>query len=312
MGFRLGIDGGGTKTECALADETGVVLARVTAGPSNLVRVSEEVARAALGEAIAQVFHTAGVKPTKVDAVCAGLAGAGRAEVRERAERMLRELVAAGEIFVVTDAEIALEAAAGRHAGVVLVAGTGSVAFGRDNQGREARAGGWGPVVSDEGSATDIGRRAVRAVLDARDGRGPETALTVRVLAALGVSRVEDLPIALQSEPFARLAALFPIVAEAAYAGDRVALEILEQAAEALVGLAGTVIHTLGLDSASFRLAYTGGVFRGSTAIAGAVRVRLAKLAPEAQVSELDTPPAVGAIRLAERLLLERAPGQRR
>lgn len=311
MGFRLGIDGGGTKTECALADETGVVLARATAGPSNLLRVGEEAARAALAEAIAEAFRMAGVKPVKVDAVCAGLAGAGRTEVRERAKRLLRELVPTGEIFVVTDAEIALEAAAGRGAGVVLAAGTGSVAYGRDGQGREARAGGWGPVVSDEGSATDIGRCAVAAVLDARDGRGAETALTPRVLAALGASRVEDLPIALESDPFRRLAALFLVVAETADAGDRVAIEILDRAAETLSELAGTVIRTLGLDTATVRVAYTGGVFRGSAAVAEGVRVRLAKLAPRAQVSELDTPPAVGAIRLAERLLLERALGRR-
>lgn len=306
MGFRLGIDGGGTKTECALADETGVVLARASAGPSNLLRVGEGAARTALREAIGQVFHTAGVKPTGLDTVCAGLAGAGQDEVRERGKRLLVELVAAREIFVVSDVAIALEAAVGGGPGVVLVAGTGSIAFGRDREGREARAGGWGPAVSDEGSATDIGCRAVRAVLEARDGRSPATSLTPRLLDALGVSQVEDLPVALANEPFECLAALFPLVAEAADAGDRVAVEILEQAAEALADLSGTVIRQLGLGPTRFRLAYTGGVFRGSTSFAEAVCARLQKLAAEAEVGELAVPPVVGAIRLAERLLLER------
>lgn len=309
MSFRLGIDGGGTKTECVLADESGTILARAVAGPSNLLRVSEEAARAAFSTVIEAAFAAAGLKLSPVDALCAGLAGAGRAGVHERALRLLSGLVAAGEIFVTSDVEIALEAAVGRGAGVIVIAGTGSMAYGRTADGRQARAGGWGPAVSDEGSATDIGRQAVQAVLAARDGRGPATKLSGMVLQALGVSLVEDLPLALENHTFERLAGLFPVVLETADAGDEASKRILEHAAESLAELAGTIIRTLGCGLEPFPLVFAGGIFHHSAQFDRVVEARLRTLSPNAQVRALDVPPAVGAVRLAERLLLDR-PGR--
>lgn len=307
MGFRLGIDGGGTKTECVLADETGTILARATAGPSNLLCISEEAVRTAFSDAIDSTFAAAGVKPAPVEAVCAGLAGAGRAEVRERATRLLARLVRAGEIFVTSDVEVALEAAVGPGAGVIVIAGTGSMAFGRTETGQQARAGGWGPAVSDEGSATDMGRGAVRAVLAARDGRGPATVLSAHVLEVLGVSAVDDLPLALDAKPFERFAALFPVVLEAARARDAVALGILESAARDLAELAGTVIRVLSFGERQFVLAYSGGVFKRFSMFDELVERRLRALSEKALVRWPDVSPGVGAIRLAERLLLERS-----
>lgn len=306
MGFRLGIDGGGTKTECVLGDEAGTILAHASAGPSNLLRVSEEAARAALAQVIHDTFAAAGLQPVPVDVVCAGLAGAGRTEVRERARRLLASLIAAGKIFVTSDVEIALEAAVGSGAGVIVIAGTGSMAFARTADGRKGRTGGWGPAVSDEGSATDIGRRAVAALLAARDARGPATLLTARILEALGLAAVEDLPLALEDRPFERLASLFPVVLAAAEARDEVARSILEQAAQALAELAGNVIRSLDFGKAPFALAYAGGLFHRSVAFDGAVEARLQALSVKAQVRALDVSPAVGAVRLAERLLLDR------
>jgi N-acetylglucosamine kinase-like BadF-type ATPase len=163
MPYYLAIDGGGTKTRCLLADET-TVLANATAGGSNIVRLGEQPAREALHTAVRKVCTTAKISPAQIGAVCIGAAGAARPEIAAKIRNILAELmgVTPVSIEVVGDAEIALEAAFGAGPGVIAIAGTGSIAYGRDAAGRIVRAGGWGFAISDEGSGHWIGRRAHR------------------------------------------------------------------------------------------------------------------------------------------------------
>ena len=185
MAYYLGIDGGGTKTRCVLADET-TVLATAMSGGSNIVRVGEEHAREALRTVIHQVCASAKVSPDQVHAICIGAAGAARPEIAAKIRSVLAELVPhnAPNIEVVGDAAIALEAAFGAGPGVIAIAGTGSIVYGRDAAGRIARAGGWGFAISDEGSGHWIGRRAISAILSAHD-QSVETALAAMVLSTV-------------------------------------------------------------------------------------------------------------------------------
>jgi len=173
--YYLGVDGGGTKTTCAVGDESHL-LATATAGPSNIVRVGEAIARESLQQSVRQACAAAGITPAQVVRTCVGGSGAAHPELAGVVRRCLAEILTA-PIEVVGDMQIALEAAFDNGPGVIVIAGTGSIAYGRDPQGSTVRAGGWGFAIGDEGSAHWIGRTAVNAVLrasDPRDGR-PES-----------------------------------------------------------------------------------------------------------------------------------------
>ena len=280
MPYYLGIDGGGTKTRCLLADET-TVLAKAMTGGSNIVRLGEMQAREALHTAIRQACATARISPDQIRAVCIGAAGAARPEIAAKIRSILAELIpelipeinpesARTNIEVVGDTEIALEAAFGAGPGVIAIAGTGSIAYGRDAAGRTARAGGWGFAVSDEGSGHWIGRRAISAILNARD-QGLETTLTSLVLQAWKLTTIDELVQQANSTPPPDFPRLFPIVLRAADAADAIARDLLADAGAKLANLAAIVVRRLAphvplpmLPAAMLPIAMTGSVFRQS------------------------------------------------
>lgn len=304
MGFFLGIDGGGSKIECLLADESGTALARATGPGANLRRVSKAELRANLLKCFESLRGGAGLRELKPEVVCAGFAGASDAQASEQAREVLVELLHPRALYVVGDMEIALEAAVGENAGVVLIAGTGSIAYGRNAEGKTARAGGEGPREGDEGSGFDIGRQAVEAVRRAhREGKPGR--LTQAVLEATDVSSVDELAAWLSPAKAAELAALVPRVVDAARASDGDAREILARAAAALAGLAVAVLQELGLMETEVRVAVSGGVFQASGDILAQVRANLLAAAPKAVVKPLGVSPAEGAVRLGQRLWLQ-------
>ena len=278
MAYYLGIDGGGSKTTCAVGDETSL-LATVTVDASNITRVGEAGARDALQRAIREACCAANISPQQVLRACIGAAGAGRAEIAGIVRDIVAEIIS-GEIEVVGDMEIALRAAFGAGPGVIVIAGTGSIAFGRDAQGRTARAGGWGFAVSDEGSAHWIGRSAVSAVLRAADEAGNDQAehdrawragrLFRELKAAWGVDSLPELARTANANP--DFAALFPAVLTAAESGDATACRVIKQASSELAQLAGIVLHRLfsGQHSSALSavpMAMAGGVFRHAAMI---------------------------------------------
>jgi len=246
MAYYLAIDGGGTKTRCVLADESGV-LAKAMSGGSNIVRLGERPARQALHAAIHQVSKIARISPDRIRSVCIGAAGASRPEMAEKIRNILKEVIperAPARIEVVGDSVIALEAAFGAGPGVIAIAGTGSIAHGRDAAGNTARAGGWGFAVSDEGSGYWIGRRAISAILSARD-RGLETALTEMILQAWKFTSIDQLVQRANATPPPDFPRLFRIVLRAADEGDAIARELLAEAGSKLANLAIIVIRRL-------------------------------------------------------------------
>ena len=276
MAYYLGIDGGGTKTRCVLADET-TVLAKAMTGGSNIVRLGETQAREALHTGIRQVCATANVSPHQIRALCIGAAGAARPEIVAKIRSILAELIleiSPTNIEVVGDTVIALEAAFGAGPGVIAIAGTGSIVYGRDADGRTARAGGWGFAISDEGSGYWIGRRAISAILSARD-QGLETALTAMVLQAWKLTTIDELVQQSNSTPPPDFPRLFPIVLRAADEADFIARELLSDAGAKLAALAAIVVRRLArhdapeamLPEAMLPIAMTGSVFRQSLVV---------------------------------------------
>ncbi len=176
----------------------------------------------------------------------------------------MRGISPGSRLLVVNDALIALVAGAHDAPGIVIIAGTGSITYGRNRNGEAARAGGWGHMVGDEGSGYWIGREAVAAVMRAGDGRGPATRLTAEILAHFDVADVSRLPRIVYDRdvPRVNVAALGPIVQKAAEQGDSVARRILERAADELVIAAGSVATRLEMRGEAFTFHLAGGAFQ--------------------------------------------------
>jgi glucosamine kinase len=294
----LGIDAGGTKTVCLLADEQGRVIAEARGSGANLQAAGELEVEKVLHQVMEIVLADREGLP---DAICLGIAGVDRPEDADAVRGIMRRIGFKTRTLVVNDALIALVAGAGDKAGVVLVAGTGSIAYGKDATGRAARAGGWGYLLGDEGGGFWIGRAALSAVVRQYDGRGPATLLTELVLARLNLSS----PTALIREIYDRdvhrrtITGLASIVQTAMTQGDAVATDILTRAGAELASAASSVISRLEMRGDVFPTILSGGIFRGVPWLATDVTRRISEVAPRSEVRPLDVEPAMGAVQLA-------------
>lgn len=293
----LGIDAGGTKTVCYLADGDGKLLGEGRSGGANLKAEGEL--------AVEKVLHTVmdqaiGAGEREVAAICLGMAGADRDDEQALVRDIMRRIGSRARIVVVNDALVALVAGIGDGPGVVIISGTGSIAYGRSAD-RAARAGGWGHVLGDEGSGYWIGRRALRAVARAADGRGPATTLTPRVLNHFAATKPADLIAEVYDRqlPHHALAQLARLVQQARDEGDEVGTQILEEAAHELVRAARSVVDKLSMQEEAVQFVLAGGVFNGVPWLAEELKRRLPATAPRGQVKRLEVEPAMGAVRLA-------------
>jgi N-acetylglucosamine kinase-like BadF-type ATPase len=296
--FVIGIDAGGTKTVCYLADGEGRLMGESRGGGGNLQAIGE----LGLEKELHTLMETAiGVRSIVPAAICLGIAGVDRRDEEAVVEAIMRRIGFKARVVVTNDALVALVAGAGHEPGVVIVAGTGSIAYGRNAGGYAARAGGWGYVLGDEGSGYWIGRLALRAVVREADGRGPATRLTARILEHFQVTR----PGELVHEVYARrlrpsaIAALARHVQAARDDGDPVASGILEQGARELVAGAASVVRRLDMADEPFVFVLAGGTFLAVPWLVATVSERLTALAAAARVQILDREPAWGAVLLA-------------
>jgi N-acetylglucosamine kinase-like BadF-type ATPase len=297
----LGIDGGGSQTSCAIGDETSLLGSGVSAG-SNVIRVGEAQTTKSIASAIRQACAAAKVTPKQIKRTCIGVAGGARPETTEVIRRILSQLIS-GEIDVVGDMVIAMDAASGSGSGVVVIAGTGSIAYGRTAEGQTARAGGWGFAISDEGSGHWIGRVAVTAALRAGD-EGQNGGLLESLMKAWGVNTREQLIVVSNTSPPPDFAGLFPAVLAAVEAGDPRAHDILALAGVELATLGKIVITRLFADAASAPVAISGGVFRNSALVRQVFYNRLRLECPNAVVNLNLVDPVKGALDLARRAAL--------
>lgn len=320
----LGVDGGGTSTTAWLADRGGDVLGRGTSGPSNLQAIPAEAALAALDEAIAAAFADAGRAQGTVAAACLGLAGSARDSARTVLAGWAERMRLADRLVLATDADLVLAAGTPEGFGVALIAGTGSIALGRAPDGRTARAGGWGSLLGDEGSAFAVavaglklalrrydGREALR-VLKAKsrpiehDGRAPGLdPLTRRLCAALGVADPSGFVEAIGGvgRDVARVAALAPEVVAAADEDPDVLGWVLEPAGFELGQMALAVARALGWAGSPLPLALTGGFLLGAGPVEGALLGYLRRFAGFEVVPTRVPEPAAGAIMRARQAL---------
>lgn len=309
----LGIDSGGTKTVAWVAQrseaDTPQVIGRGTSGGANPQAVGFDAALANLDQAIDAACADAGAPPEPFAAAVLALAGSDRDEVRRPLIRWAEDRRLAHRFRVVHDADPVLAAGTPNGWGVALIAGTGSFAFGRTDDGRTTRSGGWGYLFGDEGSGYAIALAGLRAAARSADGRGGNTQLLDGFLERLGLERPEQLiPAVYQSTcPRATIASLADVVTQAADEADEVAGGILDQAGRELAAMVAAVAGKLELSGGRFPLALAGGVLTNSDILRERLSAHLASLgltpAPTASVPD----PVLGALELAHLAAAEKS-----
>lgn len=264
----IGIDGGGTKTVAWLAstpdnwqEALPVVLGRGAAGPANQRAVGPAIARSNLDAAIEAAFLDAGLPRMTVAAACLGLAGADRESDRRVVEDWADAARVAGRVDVVNDAVPLLHVPPGTGVGVALIAGTGSLAWGRNSNSQTARCGGWGYLFGDEGSAFGIGQDVLKAVSAAVDGRGERTRLLTDIISFLNLTSPQEIVTAVYSHevPRAVVANVACLAFSAAGKNDLLAQKILHKAAKELAEMVAVAARRLSMQS-DLSLSMTGAV----------------------------------------------------
>jgi N-acetylglucosamine kinase-like BadF-type ATPase len=299
----VGVDGGGTKTHAVIIDAQDRVLGEGKSGPSNPLRVGIANAATSVREAIDRACEAAEVRRSDLIAAEIGLAGARREELRARMREALDNL-GIPDLEVVGDSDIALYGATDGDPGVVVIAGTGSICCGVNSGGKEICAGGWGPLLGDEGGGSWIARLALRAIAKATDGRGPKTSLSKDACDYFHVSNPEDLATAIYSPAITseRLAGFGRYVIAAAKDSDQVAKHIMIEAGRELGIAAVAVIRKLKLERERFQVAYVGRVFgEAGEIVLSPLRDEVRKAAPKAYLAPPLFPPALAAARMARR-----------
>ncbi len=313
MTFFLGVDGGASKTAALVTDDHGKSLGDGVAGPSNHLRVGIETAARNIERAVNKALVNADVASREIVWAYCGIAGADHPAHRQEIVDSLNIFFPRGNFTVDNDARIALTGAIGFGAGVVVIAGTGSVAFGRNETGEEARAGGWGPILGDEGSAYGIARAGLGAILRAYDGRGPSTKMLEMFSDAYQMPASEIARIVYAATTRADdIARYSKVVIEAAEDGDPVACSILQDAGRELGACVLAVARRLKIVDREFPAAYVGGAFNAGELLLAPMRQTITAQAPGAKIGAPQRTPVEGAALMAIRAAAAPRPSRSR
>lgn len=301
--FYLGIDGGGSRTRAVLVDEHGAIRGAGTAGPSNIDDLGHVQAQHNIRLAVEGCWAAAGISSRPAQGVFLGMAGvvsdSDRAIIRQIAAEL--HLAPEGQVEVDHDIRIALAGGLAGEPGVVVIIGTGSSCYGRNSAGASCRVGGWGHLLDDVGSGYFLGLQAMIAAVRAADGRGPATRLAASLLPALEIESLDLIMHRLYFQGLSRsqIAALAPLVLEAARQGDAPAQAILAQGAEEVAGMVVTASRRLDLKAENLRVTFTGGLVQASPDYRERITAGLLERLPGVQVVAPLLPPVVGAALLA-------------
>jgi N-acetylglucosamine kinase-like BadF-type ATPase len=258
----LGVDGGQTSTVALIADQTGRILGRGKGGPCNHVGPAEGRARflSAVGDSLREACVEAGITREAVSfaSVCLGFSGGPKDK-----DTYVRELIRSERYYVTHDAEIALEGATEGSPGIIIIAGTGSMSYGRNSEGRAARAGGWGYAFGDEGGAFYLARQVLRAALAFEEGWGQPTRLYTKLLEAAGTESADEILRRFYAgQQRSVIASYASLLDQAEREDDEVARLILTEGGGELAKYVQHVHDALFRSGESVEIAYIGGVFQ--------------------------------------------------
>lgn len=297
----LGVDGGGTKTHIALMTARGEIKGEAFSGPANPLRVGVETAVANIVKAVNDACDDGRVSRLDINAATLGLAGVRRIDQRQRVRDRFIASVGIRNTTVITDAEIALYATTLGKPGLVVIAGTGSICFGKNEKGKIAISGGWGPLAGDEGGGVGIAQAALHSVAKASDGRGIATTLSQQASEYFRASGPENLIVAIYSPQVdnTRIAGFAKFVVEAAQNGDAVAVNIMQEAGTELGLAACAVIENLGLARTKVPIGCVGSVFKAGELLTKPMIDTIRTVAPKAFLTEPEISPAHAAALMA-------------
>jgi N-acetylglucosamine kinase-like BadF-type ATPase len=296
--FFIGVDGGGTKTMGVIAGEDGKVIGQDEVGSTNHHSNPIDVVQGNLGSLIGNLLKSAKAEAGQVDTICLGMAGVDRPEDKPLIKGIIAEFLPRTQCIPVNDGIIALVGGAEKPVGIIVIAGTGSIAFGFNAAGQSARAGGWGHILGDEGSGYMLGLRALRAVVRAYDGRTEPTKLHDIVLRHLELERPEQLLAHIKkiNAGKAEIGSLSRLVFDANDEGDATAAAIIREEAAELADAARAVARKLFPSSADFEIVVGGGNLRKCEAYFAAFQQEVAARLPGIPVIHPRREPVEGAV----------------
>ena len=299
----IGIDGGGTHTRARLANTRGEILGNGEADTANPYAKGFDAAKQEILLAIQRAFDEAHIEKQMVGALCMGIAGADRKSEREEFETWASSTIAE-KVQIINDGEIVLAAGSPENWGVALIAGTGSIAWGKSRQGKVARAGGWGYLIGDEGSGFNLAQEGLRAAMQCADGRGQDTRLIGAFLDQWNLrDAMELVPRVYRSglKP-ADIAQLASVVVYVAEEGDVVAQQLVTRAGEELARAVVAVVKRLRLGNEPIPLAMTGGLLLSAELVRKKLFAALQSSGFSFSPTELVHEPVAGAVRIATKL----------
>ena len=306
MEYIVGIDGGGTKTKLTLCDKEGNILHTVTSGPSNILSSGYEVAKKSITEVINEGILESGYELEQCASLCIGVAGAGREHIKRQLEEIIRSTGYKGKLVITHDAETALVGGTEGKEGILIIAGTGTICYGKTKEGKIHRLSGWGHIIGDEGSAYSIGIKILNAVMKAYDGRGEETALTNLLLEHMGIHSEDEIITSIYSPKVTKehIAALASLIDKGCKLHDKVALEIVDETVEDLYICVDAMIKALESTSRSVKIIIHGSVLVKNTYINKGFKEKLKETYPLAGVYPMAYDAAYGAVLIAKQNLL--------
>ncbi len=304
MAYYIGLDGGGTKTRCVIADENLNELYNCAGGPSTFLLQGVDKVAETVFNLINECVEMAGIKFSDVASVVLGTTGAGRRSDAERMEEGFSNYLKTKNLtiknfHVESDARIALEGAFSGGAGSILIAGTGSIMFGKDKDGEIHRVGGFGRFIGDEGSGYTLGRKGLVAVAKNMDGRGASTLLTEYLAAEHNIKESSELIIEIYKNNF-DIASVAPLVIKAAEHKDEICAAIIEEEAENLLLHIRAMRKKLG--NSGMKVCFVGGTITTTNYYSKLFRDKINKYLPEVIIKEEDYAPVMGAVVMAKEM----------
>lgn len=302
MRYLIGIDYGGTKTDCVIASFDPKILFSASTAGGNLLKVGFEKASLNILSSIEKCIENTNIKYEDVDFVLIGSAGAGRKEDSDKLLNELKRITDFKNIKITTDAHIALEGAFSGKPGCILIAGTGSIIYGRDKEEKLYRVGGFGRLIGDQGGGYSIGRKGLIAVSKQLDGWGNNTKITNLICDKFKIKNKEDL-ISKVYENRVSIPEAAPLVIEAAKADDETAIIILNEESDELIEQITAMKKKL--NEEKLNLAFTGSLIQNKNYYSDLLREKIKEELPFVKVTEAENPPAVGAVLLSKKYLTD-------
>lgn len=303
MDYLIGIDGGGTKTKLKISDENGNAVCENIGGPANINSIGIDGVRNNLFNLIAASIKKLGISLNECSTICIGTAGVDRPADKKIIENIISGIGFSGKIIVTNDAEIALYGGLLRYDGIIIISGTGSICYGRNNVGESYRCGGWGHIIGDEGSGYDIGVKALKAAVRSYDGRDEKTLLLDLILKSLKINSTDELIkfVYRSGKGKKEISELAKVVNYAYLSGDKTSERILNESAYELFLCADAVINKLGFSNEHAYLTYSGSTIINCNYLFNRFSSLLNQNYPQIEIVPMKNDSAYGAILLAKK-----------